>query len=160
MEIELSSQKLNLAQLLRIPFQALVTELHERLELVGYGDIRPTHTLIFALVTAEGIRLGELAERAQLTKQLVNYLVTAVEERGYVERVPDPLDGRAKLVRLTERGQMAVAEGAKIIESIEQEWAELLGDQIMQDIRLRLVKLVRVMEKDPAHKRAKKAQSS
>lgn len=136
-----------MAQLLRIPFQALVTELHERLEKVGYGDIRPTHTLIFALVSAEGIRLTELAERSQLTKQLVNYLVTAMEERGYVERIPDPTDGRAKLVRLTQRGQEAVAAGAKIIESIEQEWAGLIGEQTMTEIRANQERLVKSLVK-------------
>jgi DNA-binding MarR family transcriptional regulator len=147
MENQPSERKLNMAQLLRIPFQALVTELHERLEKVGYGDIRPTHTLIFALVSAEGIRLTELAERSQLTKQLVNYLVTAMEERGYVERIPDPTDGRAKLVRLTQRGQEAVAAGAKIIESIEQEWAGLIGEQTMTEIRANQERLVKSLVK-------------
>ena len=79
-------EQLNLAQLLRMPFKALVTELHERLAERGYPDIRPTHTLIFALVGRDGMRLSELAERAQMTKQLVNYLVTSIEELGYVSR--------------------------------------------------------------------------
>lgn len=132
---ESNQSHLNLAQVFRIPFQTLVTELHERLAKVGFGDIRPTHTIIFALVGTEGIRLGELAERAQLTKQLVNYLVTAVEEMGYVERIPDPLDGRGKLVRLTEKGARAAREGSLIIKSIEEEWTTLIGEKTMQEIR-------------------------
>ena len=75
---------LNFAQLLRMPFQALVSELHAQLATQGYPDIPVAQTIVFALVDAQGIRLSELAKRAQLTKQLVNYLVTAVEERGYV----------------------------------------------------------------------------
>src|SRR5579884_1849705 len=123
MERRQTREQLNLAQLLRIPFQALVSELHKQLVVKGYPDIPATHTIVFALVDRQGIRLSELAKRAQLTKQLVNYLVTAVEERGYVERVPDPRDGRAKIVRLTERGQQAAEVGREIIESIEGEWA-------------------------------------
>jgi DNA-binding MarR family transcriptional regulator len=135
-------EQLNFAQLLRMPFQALVTELHERLAERGYPDIRPTHTLIFALVGRDGMRLGELAERAQMTKQLVNYMVTSIEELGYVERVPDPEDGRAKIVRLTERGYEASQAGNEIIQSIEQAWADRLGARDMQELRSLLERLV------------------
>jgi DNA-binding MarR family transcriptional regulator len=141
---------LNLAQLLRVPFQALVTNLHDRLATMGYADIRPAHTIIFELVDNEGIRLSDLAERAQLTKQLINYLVGAVEERGYVERIPDPTDGRAKLVRLTARGRQAAEVGGAIIESIEREWAGSLGSEEMRHLRLLLEHLVGVVQRPGA----------
>ena len=139
--------QLNLAQLLRIPFQALVNELHTQLAASGYSDIPAAHTIVFALVDAQGIRLSELGKRAQLTKQLVNYLVTSVEERGYVERVPDPSDGRAKIVRLTERGQQAAQIGSEIIESIEREWAASLGQEDMDELRSLLERLVGVLRR-------------
>jgi DNA-binding MarR family transcriptional regulator len=138
-------EQLNFAQLLRIPFQALVAELHEHLAEMGYADIRPTHTIIFALVDKEGMRLGELAERAQMTKQLINYIVSSIEELGYVERVPDPDDGRAKIVRLTERGYQASQVGSEIIQRIEKEWADQLGRQNMQELRSLLERLVGVV---------------
>ena len=142
MERRQTMRQLNLAQLLRIPFQALVSELHTQLAAKGYSDIPATHTIVFALVDTQGIRLSELAKRAQLTKQLVNYLVTAVEERGYVERIPDPHDGRAKIVRLTERGQQAAQVGSDIIASIEREWAKSLGPADMVELRSLLERLV------------------
>ena len=145
MESEQTIGQLNFAQLLRIPFQALVTQLHERLVTNGYADILPTHTIIFALVGTEGIRLSDLAKRAQLTKQLLNYIVTAVEERGYVERLPDPQDGRGKIVRLTERGQQAAQVGREIIESIEREWVASLGLEDMRELRSLLERLVGVL---------------
>jgi DNA-binding MarR family transcriptional regulator len=132
----------NLAQLLRIPFQALVTELHERLAAAGFGDIRPIHTLIFAFVSSEGIRLHELVERMQSTKQNVNYLVNALEGMGYVERVPDPADGRGKIVRLTKRGEANSLAGSTIIQNIEQEWANQLGEETMTHLRTLLEQLV------------------
>lgn len=143
---EQTAAQLNLAQLLRLPFQALVAELHERLAAAGYADIRPTHTIIFALVGPEGIRLNELAERAQLTKQVINYLVASIEECGYVERVPDPKDGRGKIVRLTERGQEASRTGRAIIQSIEVEWANQLGETGMDELRALLEQLIRLIE--------------
>jgi DNA-binding MarR family transcriptional regulator len=134
--------ELNLAQLLRIPFQALVTELHRRLADAGYGDIRPTHTAVFAHLDERGMRLGELAERAQLSKQLTNYLITALEQLGYVERVPDPSDGRARIVRLTARGVRASQIGRELIDGIEAEWAAQLGEQRHASLRAALEQLV------------------
>jgi DNA-binding MarR family transcriptional regulator len=151
MEYKRTAGQLNFAQLLRIPFQALVTELHTQLAAKGYPDLPATHTIVFAHVDRQGIRLSELARRAQLTKQLVNYLVTTLEERGYVERVPDPIDGRARIVRLTERGQQAAEVGREIIESIEGEWAISLGSENMNELRSLLERLVNIAVRQQTH---------
>lgn len=135
-------QELNLAQIFRIPFQSLVVELHERLAEAGFGDVRPTHTSVFAHIGLEGIRLTDLAERAQLTKQLMNYLVNYLEERGYVFRVPDPSDGRAKIIRLTPRGEQVLHAGTAIIRDIEREWAERIGEENMRQLREQLERLI------------------
>lgn len=133
---------LNLAQLFRIPFQSLVVELHDRLAEEGFGDIRPAHTSVFAHIGTEGIRLTDLAERAQLTKQLMNYLVNYLQEHGYVIRDTDPTDRRAKIIRLTERGQEALRAGSSIIGEIEQEWIERIGEENMKTLRENLELLV------------------
>lgn len=74
-----------------------------------------------------------------------NLVVTAVEERGYVERVPDPRDGRAKIVRLTERGRQAAQAGNEIIEGIERAWAAALGPEDMDELRALLECLVSIL---------------
>ena len=147
MERGQTTGQLNFAQLLRMPFQTLVTELHAQLAAKGYPDIPATYTIVFAHIDTQGIRLSELAKRAQLTKQLVTYLVTALEERGYVERVPDPHDGRAKIVRLTERGRQAAQIGSEIIEGIERAWAASLGPEDMDELRSLLERLVGVLRR-------------
>jgi DNA-binding MarR family transcriptional regulator len=125
----------NIADLLHDPFQILVDELHEGLAQAGYPDVRPAHGNVFGYVRKEGSRLTELAERAQLTKQTMGYLVDYLEERGYVERGPDPDDKRAKIVRLTDEGREAVRTARKIMGRIEARWAELLGKERMEQLR-------------------------
>lgn len=70
-----------------------------------------------------------------LTKQTMGYLVNYLEGRGYVERVPDPEDGRAKIVRLTGRGREVVRAAQEIIARIEAEWAGHLGKARMAQLR-------------------------
>ena len=91
------------------------------------------------------MRPTELAARAQMTKQMVGYLLDALETRGYVERVADPRDGRAKLVRLTAAGERAAVAGGAIIAAIEREWAERLGGEEMAALRAGLTALVAAM---------------
>src|SRR5436305_12397169 len=70
----------------------------------GFDDIRPAHTAVFQHIEAAGSRLTDLAERAQIAKQSMGYLVDYLERRGYLERRPDPSDRRAAIVCLTDRG--------------------------------------------------------
>jgi DNA-binding MarR family transcriptional regulator len=125
----------SIADLLHDPYRILVDELHEGLAEAGYPDIRPAHGNVFGYIRKEGSRLTELAEQAQLTKQTMGYLVDYLEERGYVERKPDPDDKRAKIVCLTDEGREAVRTAWKIMGRIEARWAELLGEKRMQQLR-------------------------
>lgn len=125
----------NIAQLLHSLFQSLVDELHERLAEAGYPDIRPAHGNVFGYIRKEGSRLTELAERAQLTKQTIGYLVDYLEERGYVERGPDPDDKRAKIIRLTDQGSELIGVAREIIGRIETRWAELLDEHRLEQLR-------------------------
>jgi len=64
----------------------------------------PAHTAVFQHIEADGSRLTDLAERAQITKQSMGYLVDYLEERDYLERHADPSDRRATIICLTDRG--------------------------------------------------------
>ena len=121
------------SQLLRNPYQAFLTRLHERLAAAGYADTAPSwgHNIFFYLREG-GLRLTELAELARTTKQAMLYTVNQLEAAGYVERVPDPTDGRAKIVRLTERGLEVRRVADEIIAGIEEECARRLGERKMR----------------------------
>ena len=79
--------------------------------------------------------MTELAQLAQITKPSVVYLVNDLERLGYVERVPDPDDGRAKLVRLTPRGAEAQAVARELITQVEHDWAGVLGRRNFDALR-------------------------
>jgi DNA-binding MarR family transcriptional regulator len=114
-------------RLLSVAFDDFCEGLERRLADTPYNDIRISHGCVFGNIEPEGSRLTELAERARMTKQSVGEVTSDLEQRGYVERVPDPSDGRAKIIRLTERGRAAQALGVELIDELEEEWAERFG---------------------------------
>lgn len=119
-------------RLLGVAFDHFSTELTERVAAAGYADIRPGHGCVFGGIDPEnGSRLTDLADRAMMTKQSVGEVVSDLEKRGYVERVPDPEDGRAKIIRLTTKGRDVYLTGWQLNDEIEQEWAARFGqDQV------------------------------
>jgi DNA-binding MarR family transcriptional regulator len=113
--------------LLQLTFDVFERELFPRVQAAGFDDLRPGHGCVFGTITPEGARLTDLAERAGLTKQAVGEVVSELEQAGYVERVPDPSDGRAKIIRLTERGEQAWNLGRSIIDEVRGRWEERYG---------------------------------
>ncbi len=111
-----------LISLLRRTNHRMVDEITERLEESGFPDSPPSFHPIFENIDPEGTRLTVLASRAGLTHQSVGEVVVELERRGYVERIPDPSDGRARLVRLTDDGRALVRAAIQHIGAIEQEW--------------------------------------
>jgi DNA-binding MarR family transcriptional regulator len=136
-----------LGAMLRIPFQAIVARIDEGLKARGYSDLRPAHFVIFQQISPEGSRVTELADRAQITKQSMGALVDYVESRGYLERLPDPDDGRAKIVRLTPKGQALEKAAREILSQTEAEWAEQIGHDRMAALKLALQEIISVIDK-------------
>jgi DNA-binding MarR family transcriptional regulator len=133
----------NIGILLRDPVQEIVRRVSAGLAAAGFDDLRPAHTAVFQHIEANGSRLTDLADRAQITKQSMGYLVDYLEGRGYLERRGDPTDRRATLIFLTERGWDQVRAALAIIASIEEEWAGRLGKRRMDDLRAALAELQR-----------------
>jgi DNA-binding MarR family transcriptional regulator len=110
----------NLAVALREAFVAVNDLVLVRLAEYGYADIRPSHTAVFQYLDDTGTTVSLLAERAQMTKQAMAELVAHLEARGYVTRVPDPGDRRAKLVRPTERGHDVMTTAQSLVPELER----------------------------------------
>jgi DNA-binding MarR family transcriptional regulator len=80
--------------------------LYERFVAAGFPDVRPAYgSILLPLFEEDGLRMGELAARARLSKQTMTTMVRLLERDGLVERRADSSDGRASLVFLTERAR-------------------------------------------------------
>jgi DNA-binding MarR family transcriptional regulator len=90
-------------------------------------EIRPAHAAVFVNIDREGSRLTRLAARAAMTPQAMGELVDDLVRRGYVERVPDPADRRAKLIVLTDAGFDALQAALDTIIGIEAELEAVCG---------------------------------
>ena len=131
----------NLAILLREPFRVGSEVLHRRFAERGHPDVRPPHGHVMQFLDDEGTTVSVLAKRAQMTKQSMAELVAHLERLGYVERVPDPSDRRAKLVRATRRGEQLYAIAREVVAQIEAEWTRRLGKAKMRQLRALLEEL-------------------
>jgi DNA-binding MarR family transcriptional regulator len=107
---------------------ALMTDdLVARLDAAGFAGLTPAHQAVFENLDPGGTRLTELAARAGITHQSMSELVSVLEQRGYLERRPDPGDGRARIVRLTARGRQMARRAIKEMAAIEAEWRQRLA---------------------------------
>src|SRR3954452_9971008 len=98
----------NLGTLLRDPWLELNARLNAAVAERGFADVRPALSTVFQHLRDEGSRITEIAERAQLTKPTVVYLVNELQALDNGERAPDRQDGRAKVVVAPRRGGAAV----------------------------------------------------
>lgn len=101
----------------------------QRLAEAGIQDIRPAHFKVFEYLPPEGARLTDLARNAQATKQAMSYLVDDLVELGYLERIPDPTDGRANLIRRSARGIEAEKIAVSAVAEKDSEWRDALGSE-------------------------------
>jgi DNA-binding MarR family transcriptional regulator len=129
------SSEPNLAVLLEAVDAAMVRHLHDDLERHGHGAIRPAHGVVFSYIGQHGARLTDIADAGGLTKQAVGYLVDHLEAHGYCERVADPADRRAKIVRLTDKGWEAVQVAEASLRRTERRWADEIGESRLRAIR-------------------------
>lgn len=90
-------------------------------------DVTIAQGRVAARIGPDGTRLTELAQAAQVTKQTAGFLVDQLEKAGYVERVPDPSDARARLVRMAPRGREVVALAREVEAEVRAEWEAHLG---------------------------------
>ncbi|MEA2274464.1 MAG: hypothetical protein QOI98_3172 [Solirubrobacteraceae bacterium] len=125
----------NLAILLREPFRTMNEELIDMLAARGHPEVRYAHGSVFQFLDDAGTRVSVLAERAQVTKQAMAQLVAHLEEHGYVERVPDPSDRRAKLVRTTARGREVFGVVREFLAEVDARLAARLGEVKVRRLR-------------------------
>jgi DNA-binding MarR family transcriptional regulator len=119
----------------------MTERLHRRLAEAGHGGVRSAHGAVLQYLDDAGTRVGALAERAAMTKQSMAELVAHLEAHGYVERVPGPEDGRARLVRAAARDRDVYAIARGLVGEIDAELDARLGPVKVRRLRALLVEL-------------------
>jgi DNA-binding MarR family transcriptional regulator len=135
-----AANQMNLGLLLFLSYRAMENRVLSALADKGF-EVTLAQARIFQRIGPNGTRLTGLAEQAQVTKQTAGFLVDQLERAGYVQRTPDPTDARARLVRVSERGAVAVALGAAVVAEVEAEWMAHLGPRRMSQLRAALTAL-------------------
>src|SRR5512146_2968299 len=122
-----TSEDMLIGALLRVPAQAIHRRLIADLNAAGFGELRLPHMAVLQFPGPDGARPGTLAERAGMSKQAMNQLLRSLEGLGYIVSSNAPDQGRARIVRFTERGHAAYSKIHDILVDIEREWSTELG---------------------------------
>jgi DNA-binding MarR family transcriptional regulator len=128
-------EPLNLGLLLLIPYRSMEARVFAALAAAGFDDFTPAQARVFQRIAPGGSRLTDLAEQAQITKQSAGFLIDQLAKAGYVERVPDPTDARARLIRIAPRGARALPLAAAVVAEVEAEWTAHLGAERVDRLR-------------------------
>ena len=89
----------------RLAYDLGKTEMLARIHAAGHPDVTTAMIALFRFAGVDRPPASEIATTARLSKQATNDMLRELERLGYVERHPDPTDGRARIIQLTERGQ-------------------------------------------------------
>ena len=131
----------NTATLFFVAHRAAEVRVMEALRASGFDDLTVAQCRIAQRLRPDGIRITDLAEQAQVTKQTAGALVDELERSGYVERRPDPSDARARLVVLSDRGEKLCAAATVEVNKVEAEWRSHVGPEDYRRLRDMLMSL-------------------
>jgi DNA-binding MarR family transcriptional regulator len=98
--------------------------------------------VLVPLFEEDGLRMGELARRAHLSKQTMTELVRRLEGEGLVERRPDPADGRASLIFLTDRSRDFEPAATVILDELDRLVRGQIGEERTAELRASLTELL------------------
>ncbi len=101
----------------------------------GLDGIRPAQSVALVPLAAGRMHASDLADRLRVSRQAVAQAVAALERHGYVTRVPDPVDARARIIELTPRGRHAVRVMRSNAVDLEKRWRQILGERRLGELR-------------------------
>ncbi len=134
--------RLPIGQLLGRLLRSFRKDLYARAKAGGYTDIREAHLQVFGSIDWAGTRLTDLAARSNMTRPAMAELVDELQQADYLERRPDPTDGRAKLIRLTRKGRLFMVEGLRAVTEIEAAYADVVGRERFEGLAATIQALI------------------
>ncbi|MCX5058203.1 MarR family winged helix-turn-helix transcriptional regulator [Streptomyces sp. NBC_00201] len=119
----------------------LTQRIHEGVVARGFEGLRPAHGFAFARLAPDGATVTELAAHLGVTKQAASQLVDEIVRKGYAERRAHPVDARARLVVLTERGWACTRAAEEAAAAVVRGWAGVLGEGEVRALRDQLARI-------------------
>jgi DNA-binding MarR family transcriptional regulator len=113
--------------LLRVVWQWVRDQMYAGVVAAGFDDLNAAHVGLWRYPGLDGLRPSQLADRRGITKQSVNDLLGHLERHGYLERLPDAADRRARVIRLTSKGRRLQEKIYAEAGAAELRIAEILG---------------------------------
>lgn len=101
----------------------------------GLDGIRPAQAVALVPLASGGLHASDLADRLKVSRQAVAQGIASLERNGYVTRVTDPGDARARIIELTPRGRQALRVMRSNAVALEKRWAQVLGHQRLGELR-------------------------
>jgi DNA-binding MarR family transcriptional regulator len=136
--------------LLRLPLDRVYRQILHALREHGFADITSAHFQVLRWPGPRGQRPVELAQQAGMTRQAMNYLLSQLEELGYVERRADPDDVRSRRVYLTSRGMSTISVIRDAVTELERDWEAQLGPERWRQLKELLAGLNEAAADGPA----------
>ncbi|MGZ5393792.1 MAG: MarR family winged helix-turn-helix transcriptional regulator [Mycobacterium sp.] len=127
----------------------MVRASNARARALGHKELRPAHARLMVFLGWEGSRITDIAKAQDVSKNAVGQLVTELEDLGYVERVPDPGDGRAKIVRYTRKGRALIGDAGTIAGKLDAEVEAIVGARRLAELRSTLAEICRHLNIGP-----------
>ncbi len=90
---------------------AIADHLRDALIASGIVEIRFSQLFVFARLERGPATIGDIAREMRFSHQAASTLVNQLEDAGLARRVPNPDDGRSRLVELTADGMRALRIG-------------------------------------------------
>jgi DNA-binding MarR family transcriptional regulator len=137
-----SAERPPLARLFAMAFRSQIDTLHDELAARGWDDVRPAFGFVLLAARDQPTTSTALAELMGITKQATSKLIDTMQGAGYVVRTTDGVDGRQRLVVMTKRGAKLLVAVEEIYQSIETQWADIIGARDIERMRTSLIKVM------------------
>jgi DNA-binding MarR family transcriptional regulator len=134
-------EQILLRMLIRIT-RLMTVETVSRMQARGFPDMQPGYPRLLGNLDTEGTRIGALARKMGTTRQAVAQLAKEIENAGFVERLPDPEDGRGVIVRFTRKGRAGLACAVEVMTEIEQQYMAVIGERGMKQLKSNIKRLL------------------
>jgi DNA-binding MarR family transcriptional regulator len=132
--------------MLRDVWQWVREQMYAGVVAAGYDDLNAAHVGLWRYPGLDGLRPSQLADHMGITKQSVNDLLGHLEGHGYLERVPDSADGRARVIRLTLKGKQLQKTIHAEARAAQERIAEILGPRRFAQLHDSLERLTDLLD--------------